>query len=211
MYKILKDEDKFNEFVSFLPDLETNEVYYLCLFARHKYSPNTQDKQLVRFTSNKENLREKVLRLECNEDGYKVPQEALALYISLNPRNIAKANKNLLIELATSLAEGNIEFNPLSFAMTAIHKAIGNKHLVDFDYDGIQLAEHIDKINKLVVDYKILVTRGGFHLLVKTNGNHPNKNWFRELSKLEGCDIKGSNTIIPFAGCVQGGFVPYFA
>ena len=108
-YKILLDEQKFDTFFNFLPELEKDEVYYLSLFGRHKYAqsmPNLRDNQLVRFTSSKEHLREKILRLQCSIGGYRrdgvdVPQEALALYIAANPRNKVKANKELLVELAT--------------------------------------------------------------------------------------------------------------
>jgi hypothetical protein len=217
-YKILLDEAKFDEFTNFLPDLEANEVYYLSLFARHKYCtsvPNIKDNQLARFTSSKETLKEHILRLECSIGGYKregidVPQEALALYIALNPRNIVKANKELLVELAKCFAEGKADFNPLSLARTAIHHATNRKVFVDFDYDFIAPETHLPKIKEVLPDnaFKILKTRGGFHILVLL-ANAPKTNWFKALSNLEGCDVKGSNTLIPVPGCTQGGFTPY--
>lgn len=217
-YKILLDEARFSEFVNFLPDLEENEVFYLSLFARHKYCtsvPNLRDNQLARFTSSKETLKEHVLRLECSYGGYKrdgidVPQEAIALYIALNPRNIVKANKELLVELAKCFADGKADFNPLSLARTAIHHAINRKVFVDFDYDFIDPQIHLPKIKELLPDdaYKILKTRGGFHILVTLN-KAPKTNWFKALSALDGCDVKGSNTLIPVPGCTQGNFCPH--
>lgn len=215
-YKVLLDEQKFDEFVNFLPDLEENEVYYLSLFGRHKYCTSLpKDNQLTRFTSSKENLKEKILRLECTWGGYKrdgidVPQEAIALYIALNPRNIVKANKNLLVELAKCFTDGKADFNPLSLARTAVHNATNRKVFVDFDYDFINPQKHLPEIKKILPDnaYKILKTRGGFHLLVSL-ANVPKTNWFKTLTALDGCDVKGSNTMIPVPGCTQGNFCPY--
>jgi hypothetical protein len=217
-YKVLLDENKFEQFVDFLPDLEANEVYYLSLFARHKYCPNVpniKDNQLARFTSSKETLKEHVLRLECTFGGYKrdgidIPQEALALYIAVNPRNIIKANKALLVDLATAFAEGRADFNPLTIARSAVHHATDRKVFVDFDYDNIDTNDYLPKIKAILPDdsYRILKTRGGFHLLVLVNKT-PKSQWYPMLAKLEGCDVKGSNTLCPVAGCTQGGFTPY--
>jgi hypothetical protein len=217
-YKILIDEQKFDEFFNFLPELQKDEVYYLSLFGRHKYAqsmPNLRDNQLVRFISSKENMREKILRLQCSIGGYRrdgvdVPQEALALYIAANPRNKIKANKELLVELAKCFADGKSDFNPLSLANTAIHQATNRKVFVDFDYDNIEPHTHLNKINEVLPKdaYRILKTRGGFHLLVLID-KAPKSQWFKALAALEGCDVKGSNTMIPVAGCTQGGFCPY--
>jgi len=213
------DEKKFDSFVNFLPDLQKHEVYYLSLFARHKYCPNVpniKDNQLFRFTSSKETLKEHVLRLECTIGGYKrdgidIPQEALALYIAVNPRNIVKANKALLVDLATAFAEGRADFNPLTMARSAVHHATDRKVFVDFDYDNIDPQDYLPKIKEILpVDaYRILKTRGGFHLLVLLEKT-PKTQWYPTLAKLEGCDVKGSNTLCPVAGCIQGGFTPYF-
>jgi hypothetical protein len=219
MYKILLDEQKLDEFINFLPDLEENEVYYLALFARHKYStimPNLKDNQLNRFTSKKEEIKEKILRLECpigayKRDGIDIPQEALAVYIAPNPRNLIKANKELLVELAKCFAEGRANFNPLSLARTAVHNATNRKVFVDFDFDHIEPEIHLPKIKENLPDnaYRILKTRGGFHVLVLL-ANAPKANWFKAIASLEGCDVKGSNTLFPVAGCSQGNFCPYF-
>lgn len=217
-YKILQDEAKFNDFFAFLPELEANEIYYAALFGRHKYCatmPNLRDNQLVRFTTSKEDLKEKIIRLECPIGGYKrdgidVPTEAIALYIALNPRNLVKANKALLIELAKRIADGNTTSNPLSLARTAIHNATDRKNFVDFDYDNIEPAQHLPAIKAILPEhaFRILKTRGGFHLLVKL-ADAPKGKWFKDLAALEGCDVRGGNTMIPVPGCVQGGYIPH--
>ena len=89
-YKIIADENK-----DWLPELQDNEKYYFSLFARKKYCEEeikANDKtQLKRFTSSKEKLVNKIRQLELPLGTWKLkhgdaPQQALALYISLNPR-----------------------------------------------------------------------------------------------------------------------------
>jgi len=218
-YKVLSNEAELDKFIDFLPDLQGNEVYYLSLFARSKYCPsvgNLKDSQLARFVvQDKRQLKEYALRCECTIGGYQreqeiIPQSALALYIALNPRNIVKANKALLVDLATAFAEGRPDFNPLTLARTALHRATDRKLFVDFDYDHIEPAQHLPAIKAILPEnsYRILKTRGGFHLQVLLD-KAPKGQWYPNLAKLEGCDVKGSDTMLPVPGCIQGGFVPF--
>jgi hypothetical protein len=222
-YKIIEDEAKLDEFLALLPDTDDNEVYYLCLFCRHKYAPsfpNTRDSgQLARITArNKVEIKEKIRRMEVplgsySRDGVVAPQEGIALYISLNPRSLIKANKWLLVEMAKRAADGNMDFNPMTLATTAVHNAGDRKFFVDFDFDNVDPADHRILIEQALPDqdsYKILKTRGGFHLLVMLDRVKGNKKWYPNVTKLPNCDVRGSDTLTPVAGCVQGGFVPHF-
>jgi hypothetical protein len=222
-YQIITDEKKLDDFLTFLPEIdEDTEVYYLSLFGRHKYCkefPNMRDdSQLARFTSRRSELKQKIMRLQCpvgswHRDGNPVPQEALALYMAYNPRLLAKANRELLIELARRITKNDLNFNPISLATTKVHRAVSRKFFVDFDFDDVKPEEKLPHILQIFDKdhFKILVTRGGFHLIVMLDKvRHQKDNWYTKVTNLGGCDVKGSNTMAPVPGCIQGGFTPYF-
>lgn len=220
-YEIITDEVKLDEFIEFLPDHTDTEVYYICLFGRHKYVtnlPNAKDNTLARVTARKSEIKEKIRRFEVPfgayvRDGQYVPQEALAVYIGVNPRSLIKASRQLLIELATRIANGSFNFNPVTAATTEVHRATDRKFHIDFDYDDVEPADYLPQIQSILPDgtYKIIKTRGGFHVLVdlvKIKG--VKTNWHKGLSSLAKCDVRGCGHLTPIPGCTQGGFTPYF-
>ena len=226
-YKVVLDEQKLDSFIASLPELLEHEVWYVCLFGRHKYDPsfpNTRDSgQLVRITAgDKIELKSKIRRMEVPlgsyvRDNVVATNECLAAYIAVNPRSLIRANKAMLIELATRVADGNLNFSPMSLSTTCIHRAVDRKFYVDFDFDFGEKGEagfDMQKLKEALPSpdmYRILRTRGGFHILVELAKVRELKTkWHPILASIEGCDVKGSNTLTPIPGCTQGGFTPYF-
>lgn len=223
-YKIINDKEKLIEFINWLPELKENETFYCCLFARSKYCKeithiSSDKQQLNRFTSNKEHLYEKIQQLECEVGSYyqkhnPIPQEALALYINPNPRDLYKATKNSLIHFARIVGDGYYGYNPSQIVMTEIQQAVGRKIYSDFDFDH----KNLDVIREKAIQHinedclRFLKTRGGFHMLVEFSkiDKQFEKTWYNSLIRLEGLDVKQSDSMIPVAGCYQGGFTPYF-
>ena len=219
-YSIVRDEAAFRNFIDWLPQLQENEKYYLSLFARRKYSEvvKTDKANLKRFATDKGRMLEKVRQLECAEGAYiaeevAVPSDALALYISVNPRCAVRASFQTIIALTESLQRDHQNLNPHSEAMTQLHKSPGQKTFVVFDVDRKDdLPKTISVTREIIGEATptFLETRGGVHVLVNTalvKSKH--KNWYPELKKQIDPDQTG-DLLIPVPGCCQGGFVPRF-
>jgi hypothetical protein len=234
-YEIIKDDVKLREFIEWLPELQQAEKYYLCLFARSKYTKDAEgnnglphiksDKaQLKRLVSDKVRMYDKIRQLQCEVGAYTqndtpVPQEALALYITVNPRNLWKATHNSLVKLATCIRDNNTFNNPHAEVMSEIQRTKSRTEYVvfDIDYKG-ETSSYKDFLAEWVSDrvgnhtcFKIIETRGGYHVLVKPDAVHPDyeKTWYQAIAKNQYIDQKG-DMMIPVVGCTQGNFIPHF-
>jgi hypothetical protein len=233
-YKIIMDEDKLKDFINWLPELKPTESYYLCLFARSKYTKDENgvngiahiksDKaQLKRFVSDKDRMFQKIKQLEVPLGAYtqkdlEIPQNALALYITPNPRDLRKATFNSLIKLAQCIRDTNDLANPHQEVLSEIQKAKGTGHFVDFDIDLKDLsASMLTDVKDNIVKYvnpeavTILRTRGGVHCLVnpKLVDSSFKNSFYQNLKKMGDVDQTGDQ-MIPVPGTFQGGFIPHF-
>lgn len=230
-YEIIKDIKLLEDFLNFLPDLESHEQFYVCLFSRSKYCNNISgithiksDKaQLKRFTATKKTLISKIKQLECPIGAYMqkdivIPQESLALYINPNPRDFKKAAKNSLIRFANLITEqyNSNQYNPHQEVMSEIQKAKSRLVYFDLDIDDmtIELLEPTKESLSKVINLDslhFLKTRGGFHIFVELEKIDKlyQKSWYLSLSNLLKVDVKG-DMMMPVPGCTQGNFIPYF-
>lgn len=238
-YQLITDNDRLLEFIDWLPELSEDETYYLCLFARSKYCKGIahvrSDKaQLKRFTSNKSRMMEKILQLECpigaytfREVGSKdnilaVPQEALALYITPNPRSFKKAAVNGLKKLADLITQPYNGWHPHQEVMSEVQKAKSRSELVIFDFDVESKETFLTTIIPTLIKQvnnealSVVETRGGFHVLVKTKAIAPElvKTWYngmRSILAIYSSDHDNAGDLmIPVPGTYQGGFTPKF-
>lgn len=217
-YKIITDEAKLKEFIDWLPELKRDECYYIALFCRKKYTDKLKsDKlQLKRVTSKKENIFNKIKQMECEigsytDKGVSIPEEAMCLYITPNPRSYEKAAKNLakkLIDLCFNEYNG---YNPQAEAMNMIQVACSRTVFMDFDFDHTTIdkmrGEIFNAINPNCVTF--VETHGGFHLLIEVDKIEPKyfKTYYNSISKLENSDKRGDG-LLPVPGTYQGGFTP---
>lgn len=230
-YEIIKDKDKLLQFIDWLPELQDGEAFYCCLFARSKYCREilhvkSDKQQLKRFTSTKEFLFQKIKQLECEvgsyfQKGTIIPQEALALYITLNPRSFQKATKAGLKQFSDLITQPYNGYNPHQEILSAIQRACSRKIFFTVDFDNVELEivkEQVLKfLNKDCLNF--LQTRGGFHLIIELNKIEKQfeKTWHKSVSTIEGIDFQGNkkkkingDNMIPIAGTYQGGYVPSF-
>lgn len=226
-YKLIQDLDKLKTFIEWLPELKEDEKFYVTLFARKKYCPEiSADKgMLKRVLSDKERLIDKIHQMEVQVGAYKfkgepIPQKALALYITPNPRNMKEACFKV-IKRAADLLQRDKNFNIHSEVLNIIQKTPSKMIYLDFDIDSknFDLSRIKDQINLSCV--KLLETRGGYHLLVKLediedqyrksfyNGIRDITLYYTDLGKSSWVDQVGDQ-LIPIPGCYQGGFVPQF-
>lgn len=222
-YEIIKDIKILESFVDWLPATKEHETFYVALLARNKYvrdlgigTFNSDRHQCARFLSTKDRLIDKIKALECPVGVYKVkdfivPQEALALYITPNPRDNVKATKASLIKFAELITQDSKCHSPHQEVISQVHKSVGTKHIVDFDFDDVEPADILHKVNEFMTldSYSVVKTRGGFHLIVhlnKIDSGMP-KDWYKRILSL-GVDAKG-DTLLPVPGCTQGNFTPF--
>jgi hypothetical protein len=229
-YQIITDEKILREFINWLPELSPEEVYYCCLFARSKYTKDLEgnngiphiksDKaQLKRFTATKDRLYYKIKQLECPLGSYvqgsqniiEIPQESLALYITVNPRNLWKATKNSLKHFAEVVVTEGKTMNPQADAMSEIQRSKSRSCYVVADYDkksliGVKMLIHLSDLKE--GSYRILETRGGYHILI--DPEQPTKfNWYKTIKEDHYVDQIG-DIMIPVPGTYQGGHTPKF-
>ena len=232
-YQVIHNETLLDEFLTTLPELQEDEVWYFALFGRHKYDPafpNTKDSgQLARQTARDvKELKQKIRRLEApigsyfrDNDRAVASQQCMALYLSLNPKSLPRANKELAVQLVRRLVDGDTIFNPLSAATTELHKAQSErKFYVDFDFDLTEISPPYTKfftqIQKILPHpefFRALRTKGGLHLIVNLEAVRKyelKSKWHQTLTALPFCDVRGSNVLTPVPGCCQGGFIPHF-
>ena len=227
-YQIIADETELRNFIDLLPDTTPDECFYVGLLARNKWIRGTDlpkigsQVQLKRFTSSKNRLIEKLRQLECAVGAYRdrdqpIPQEALGVYISVNPRSYRRAALRLIGSLAEQL-EKETELNPHQMALSALQNTASRRPWFDIDMDiaeGENREDIADFIREVVGDAVTFIhTRGGMHCLVATGQLSPEqaKNWYNAIAQQtrfkSGFDMIGDN-LTPLPGCVQGGFMPF--
>jgi len=227
-YQIIKDKEELQRFIDWLPEEVDGEKHMISLFARKKYDSTgvcKNDKsQLKRLTASKSQLINKIQKLEVELGSYElnglpIPQEALALYITPNPRLMHKAGIRTLRELATLLEEGKQIYNPEAIALNAIQQT-GKKIYFDIDIDVYNPLESVkdDVYKYILAEYfvnkealSIFRTRGGFHLLVELSKIQNPKTWYQKAvaMKNEMFDVMmNSDGFLPCPGCTQGNYTP---
>lgn len=222
-YPIIADEQLLKDFIDWLPELLPSEKFYVTLMCRAKYLEDRSsikgDKAaLKRFVSKKDYLFDKIKQLEIELGSYKqqgspVPREALALYITPNPRCAEKAAKNSLIKLAHVITQPYNGYCPNQLILSEYQKAESRKIYFDIDFDNVTIESVVSKlyghINMEAVT--CLQTRGGFHLLLDVHkiDHRYNKTWYNYITNLDGADVTKAD-LIPVVGTYQGMYVPKF-
>jgi hypothetical protein len=218
-YQIITDKPALEKFIDWLPDHSKEECYFYALFCRAKYSEDVKKSGggnlLFRGISDKKSLVRKFQQLECPIGSYEkvgqpIPQEALALYINPNPRNLFSATLNSLCKLAENIKAGHKTASPHKEALSCVQTSAGDKIFLDFDIDFKQpsyVKSALQILKPLIPE--IVETRGGYHVLVRRDqiSQIQEKMWHKKMSELS--DVTG-DCLIPVVGGFHGGFTPKF-
>lgn len=218
-YQIITDRQALENFVNWLPNHSNEECIFYALFCRAKYSENVKKSGggnlLFRGISDKKSLIRKFQQLECPIGGYEkagqpVPQEALALYVNPNPRNLFAATLNSICKLAENIKTDHKTASPHKEALSCIQTSAGDKTFLDFDIDTKDPSVIKKTINILGKGLgSIIETHGGYHVLVRRDqiSQIEEKMWHNKMRELS--DVTG-DCLVPAVGCVQGNFTPRF-
>lgn len=225
-YKLIADEKVFDEYIeNFLLPCEPHERYYVAVLARKKYTTSVvlSDKvQLKRFSADNKWLKSKLRQTELPFGLYKdgdtvIPQEALAVYISVCPCDNRVAAASLGSSIYNLLLTNKV-FDLNSEALNHLQVS-GNGKIKDFDYDFKTDEEKSHFMGAIVPELKVffgdyadsvyvLETRGGCHIQVVCRNIPHSLPWDSKLKSLPNMDTKAKPKLCPIPGCFQGDYIP---
>ena len=236
-----------------LDDTPNDTAHMVSMFARRKYLKGDEDellkysmsttscidRRVVRRAESSttkgqerwEFLRE-ILKYEIPEPGYisrgsnmYIPDYTLAIYSTVNPRNLVRAGKKFSLELYTRFLDRNVDYAKIDSLYRSIVQK--EKHKTEFmdldvDYKIGAFNDWDDIIQEMFSHYFKVETRGGYHYLLPLCGVRKSKRdkWYNELSEYVdiACRAMGSvsavelknDALCPVPGTIQGGFkVPH--
>lgn len=199
---LIIDETEFDKFVSILPDLQKDEVYFLSLSARNKYLTAKErefyhlgrtemfGRQVAR---SKQDFKLKMNDLYCKlitrktNNGKEIPSKCVVCYANINPSSMTKAynlfttevNKEVFAALHAEQENKIANYDGMRFIdktlMNCIQKSSSRRIFTDIDMDTKDESifnEFIKSIEE--IDYNIVETKGGFHFMIK-NESMPHK------------------------------------
>lgn len=191
---MIEDREQFDRFVEILPDLGSDEVYFISLSARKKY---LDEEERVRYdlgrtemfarqvARSKEQLYHVARKLRgildnrTTRTGYPMPKHAVVVYANINPTSTVKATNKFVKDInkareqvMNATLKGNVpDFGAFRYAdrtfMNCLQKSTGNRHFLDIDVDTKDqsiLDELLESIQSL--EYYVVDTKGGYHVLV---------------------------------------------
>lgn len=221
-YKVVADPLELEKFIEYLPDTSAGEKYYVSLLTRGKYSYNIKDKNKngvlqTFYNCTKENLENHIRRFEVPHGCYRykgqpVDPSTLCVYMCVNPYSSKHLNKKVLSELARLNVHDELDTDLRKILASSASKATSFCNILTIDVDEKYCEEQHGKIIHEVIGYrdayKILLTRGGFHILVNMGDSKLTKNFMAILKTRIKCDVTGESCLNPVPGCFQGDYVP---
>ena len=247
-YNLVREPEEVKKFLKFLPEHLKNECLTVALFFRKKYVRDNPEYSHLSLSNDdgcwdrtivSSTLRDKetdflakvfrsILRYNCPIGAYvdrkeqPIPEGAISLYMSINPRCAIKGAKELMNELTRdcflpSSSETPFVGNLVSRAKTKVQKNVSRKLIADIDID-VKDETILNRFRDLVSlwDSEVcaIETRGGYHVLCDIQKmSRENPKWFVDIKKYadEFRDKDGkelvefkTDTLSPIPGTLQG-------
>ena len=236
---LIQDQQIFNNFTqNILPPLQDGEVYFVSLSARNKYLTVEEREhfQLGRTEMFSRTLCHgdwdyamakmfSTLTYKTTKSGLPYPEKAMVVYVNINPSSMVSASlefaknvMNISSEMVKAYRNNKIpNLKQLDKAdrllMNYIQKSKATRHFLDIDVDAdytvcLALQNALDEYN---IEYHIIKTQGGYHLLIVRNSLNGSNCPLHELvrgynttAKEHGGEvIFNKNAMIPMVGCLQ--------
>ena len=196
--KIIHNEKEILRFFNdCLPEISSNESYFLSLSIRRKYFTEEEkalyslggremfDKKQIVSHSGKNFLRA-IKGFEVDEAYFKdklgktIPKNKLTVYANLRTTNSIKALREFNAKSFDRLTSNPNKMGDLNnLLLSCYQRSSGSKKFIDIDFDipkdridlVRKLVEEINKRNHIKdfdsVNYKVIETNGGYHLLIE--------------------------------------------
>lgn len=190
---LIIDKEQFDKFISILPDLKNDEVYFISLAARNKYLNESEriyyglgrtemfSRSIIRNKDNFEYVLSKLessLQYKLTKNKCKIPEKTLVVYVNINPSSMIKAYFALMQEM-------NKELHDITFAlqnnkqpnysgihlldrklMNCIQRARSRKVYIDIDFD---IKDNFYIVNNLLTELSI---RQILYFLIQTKSGY---------------------------------------
>lgn len=245
-YRFIYSEDEVRKFFSILSPLKPDEAYFVSLSARNKYLTDEERKaidlgrtemfarKLVKQYTYEAFIR--TLRTyEINDGGFTsrsnipLPEKCIVIYANINPVSGKAALKEFYektTQLLFDLSDDNDSHKRLASLdtelMNCYQRARGTKKFIDIDCDvpddGVDIVELVlNEFKANSVDYHVIKTRGGFHILIDRSTLH--YNYTTIINKANELAVErfghaevvvNKNEMVPICGCISAGFPVHF-
>jgi len=241
-YDFIYDEQQIKKMFNILKPLEKDEVYFISLSARKKYLTDEEKENIqltkmemfqrklvkeYKFSHFLKTVKEYEMRigsvLSKGNDTI-VPQKCMLIYLTINPCSSSRALKRFYSKsqelLFNSYSDKSLikNFRRISSMLnTCFQQSMNKSKFIDIDMDIghnnnflYRLAKEFDEKK---VEYHIIETKGGYHILVEKDTIKYNYTKIIQSLNIEAKKINekyeviiNENGMIPLPGTLQAGF-----
>ncbi len=236
-YHLIWSEEEMRKMHSLMKKMDKDEVYFVSMSARSKYlgpeerktldlgSAEMFNRKLVKEDSF-DQMNRVIHGLQVSEMAYlsrggtPIPLHCLVVYWCINTKDSRKALKMFMENSIDALFGTSLAKGLDSVLMNCYHQANGKASLIDIDFDvpkeaGLDLLKQcISEMKDKNVEYHVVETKSGYHLLLKRDTLKFNyvevvNKYDKKAKELFGNKaevIKNKNEMIPLPGTFQAGF-----